>query len=432
MINYYFIGNGFDLASKLQTGFGDYIKEQEQLYNNIITKILEVFRKGFDMKSFIDYSRYNSLTTSAQPFIAFLNSFKELLDNSDITIWDIIFIYFMKFKEEIAPILRVEQEINNYELINWEDVEKIIEHIVTGLEDRDKIIIKKKSIVSAYSTYPISEHLEFQEYSDNKRDLLIHILYTYCEHRIGESNDMVLKSKLADFLLIELNKFEDKFNKIIVAYMKKLNENIAYKNNYLTNFMNIRNEDDDRLGDNYIINFNYTTFCANQNNVFSIDKIRYLEFNVHGVYDKNIIIGIDQKEIESEKKQFIFTKTSRKLYSENLLNKLDFCNKSYIGSLIFFGHSLAKADYSYFQTFFDIYDLYSGEIKLVFIYTIYDNSKKKNIEEKYVNAITNLIMNYGKTMDNKDHGKNLLHKLILEGRLIIKKIDYDKFINVLE
>ena len=28
------------------------------------------------------------------------------------------------------------------------------------------------------------------------------------------------------------------------------------------------------------------------------------------------------------------------------------------------------------------------------------------------------------SLDNKDHGKNLVHKLLLEGRLIIKKIDF--------
>lgn len=30
---------------------------------------------------------------------------------------------------------------------------------------------------------------------------------------------------------------------------------------------------------------------------------------------------------------------------------------------------------------------------------------------------TQLLTTYGETLDNKDHGKNLMHKLLLEGRL---------------
>lgn len=36
--------------------------------------------------------------------------------------------------------------------------------------------------------------------------------------------------------------------------------------------------------------------------------------------------------------------------------------------------------------------------------------------------VTKLINRYGDTLDNKDHGKNLLHKLILENRLSIKRV----------
>lgn len=36
-----------------------------------------------------------------------------------------------------------------------------------------------------------------------------------------------------------------------------------------------------------------------------------------------------------------------------------------------------------------------------------------------------LLISYGKTFDNKDHGKYLVRKLLLEGRLIIKRIDVE-------
>ncbi|EFW89333.1 hypothetical protein [Streptococcus equinus] len=35
----------------------------------------------------------------------------------------------------------------------------------------------------------------------------------------------------------------------------------------------------------------------------------------------------------------------------------------------FYGHSLARADYSYFQYIFDMYDLYNSDVKLIFYYS---------------------------------------------------------------
>lgn len=43
--------------------------------------------------------------------------------------------------------------------------------------------------------------------------------------------------------------------------------------------------------------------------------------------------------------------------------------------------------------------------------------------------VTKLISSYGKTLDNKDYGKNLLHKLLLEGRLTLKEIKLDHIEN---
>ena len=35
--------------------------------------------------------------------------------------------------------------------------------------------------------------------------------------------------------------------------------------------------------------------------------------------------------------------------------------------------------------------------------------------------VNRLIATYGATLDDEDHGRNLLHKLLLEGRLTIKQ-----------
>lgn len=89
--------------------------------------------------------------------------------------------------------------------------------------------------------------------------------------------------------------------------------------------------------------------------------------------------------------------------------------------LIFYGHSLSEADYSYFQSLFDLYDIYNQAF-LIFKYSVYDKEKAYEIKKVVFHSITKLIKKYGDTMTNKDHGKNLLHKILLEGRLKIEEI----------
>lgn len=80
----------------------------------------------------------------------------------------------------------------------------------------------------------------------------------------------------------------------------------------------------------------------------------------------------------------------------------------------FYGHSLNEADYSYFQSIFDYYNLYeNNNISLIFYYS-------KGYEQ--TDKIYRLINTYGKTLSNKDQGKNLTHKLLLENRLKIVEI----------
>ena len=62
---------------------------------------------------------------------------------------------------------------------------------------------------------------------------------------------------------------------------------------------------------------------------------------------------------------------------------------------------------------------------MLVIYYPYDSTdgaeaKNEGWRNKLANSINDLLVNYGATMDNKDHGKNLMHKLLLEGRLIIR------------
>ena len=179
-----------------------------------------------------------------------------------------------------------------------------------------------------------------------------------------------------------------------------------------------------------VLSFNYTNpFRFIMSTSSADDNIESVS-NVHGTYEKDdIIFGVDATE-ELLSDTFIFSKTYRKML-QGVPNRALPMN---IKEIKFYGHSLGKADYSYFQSIFDFYNLYGdsqyGEsqsgvnpVTLQFYFTIYNELKEIEIERSAAKNVYELISAYGKTLDNKDKGKNLLHKLLLEGRIQIKFLE---------
>lgn len=143
--------------------------------------------------------------------------------------------------------------------------------------------------------------------------------------------------------------------------------------------------------------------------------------NIHGsIREENTILGIDGHEVDDDLLEF--TKTYRLLSHSQVKERIDFSQE--FDCIKFFGHSLGEADYSYFQSIFDGLDLYKSNTKLFFYFHIYDLSKKAEIIAQNYHAVSKLLKHYGETFkSNPDHGKNLMHKLILEGRLTVKELN---------
>lgn len=143
--------------------------------------------------------------------------------------------------------------------------------------------------------------------------------------------------------------------------------------------------------------------------------------NIHGsLENKNVILGIDGHDTPDDLLEF--TKTYRLLSRTEEKEAINFSEE--LDCIKFMGHSLSEADYSYFQAVFDGINLYSSKIKLYFYYYVYDKSDKERIEQENYKSVAGLLKHYGKSFTtNPDHGKNLMHKLILERRLIIKELD---------
>ena len=85
---------------------------------------------------------------------------------------------------------------------------------------------------------------------------------------------------------------------------------------------------------------------------------------------------------------------------------------------------MSDADYSYFQAIFDAVHLYSSDVSLVFFYRCFDEKDPLIHRSEMMNKVINLLTAYGVTLENRDHGNNLIHKLLLEGRLKVQEINF--------
>ena len=254
-------------------------------------------------------------------------------------------------------------------------------------------------------------------------------LYKFVSTRLGKED--VSQAELTSYLLSSLKKYE----RIFARYLEEqVEENEDYREKAAVYFSAIRDacieESQQKNYESSILNFNYTTPFKSEDPKLGIVAAR----NIHGSLGRtDIIFGIDGKDVAEDDPALPFTKTYRLMSLEPYDNgtvKLCDSDTSYIKV---FGHSLSRADYSYFQSIFDTVNLYGGETKLVFLYKNYPNKPDDSVDEQAIreelySRISHLLIEYGSTLDNKDHDKNLMHKLLLEQRLLIKRIDVKSYL----
>lgn len=380
--NLLIIGNGFDLKCDLKSSYTNFFDSYNSKKNNLINN----FYKD------VDQLKTNSITNVTRPQDLYVYSYyidnlrkksSELISDPSICFWNIVF------------------GNQNTKYKDWNNIEKKIENIVCNSINSDMTIEK---IMYYYNQLKTENRVTYPhiKLDINKQGSYVLALYL-----------LIIETEIEDiylYLLDELNIFEKQFCSYLDHEVKS---NATYQSNikYLL-------EDINKSKSN-VINFNYTKI-ENSPNI-------NLESNVHGSLDKgSIIFGIDLSNLSPEKGNFYFTKTYRKMHAfENVsidnFKKQSVLDRS-IESISFYGHSLNESDYSYFQSIFDFYEIYNSKISLIFYYSIYDSNQKKEIKKGYTNAVINLLNTYGKTMANEFHGKNFLHKLLLENRVILKKV----------
>ena len=177
-----------------------------------------------------------------------------------------------------------------------------------------------------------------------------------------------------------------------------------------------------------VLTFNYTNPFEGRAGASAPDAV----VNIHGCLGSEIIFGIDGQGRLDNPYALPFTKTYRiAVAGTQVADGLFYVGQPVVSAGVtemikFYGHSLGPADYSYFQSIFDGVDLYGGCTKLVFYYRPWmvdgELVPEGRVRTGMVTKVATLLDTYGKTLDNKDHGKNLMHKLMLEGRLEVKRV----------
>lgn len=376
------VGNGFDLNLKLKSSYSDFFD-----YLIESNTFLEKFKEG----SCPEASDFNFDKTSCWPYIFIFNRYE---DNSWKDIEQNLYNFFMKNKQ------------NNYLDINV---------LKKNADD-----IKNPSHYSYFDIY-------------NKDHVSRFVLRNL--KNINGSSSLIRKNEIEEVLFKELNVLEQTFHN----YMKEQVKTIDYKKISLELLMKIITMKNEKEINDFehvdILNFNYTSITKDNENLESINegKIFFTERNIHGTLSNerencNIIFGIDSEGLNVDSSGYRYSKTYRVINNNitSYLNSFKSIRNDY-NYIYFYGHSLGKQDYSYFQSIFDTVNLYSGKTILRFLYTPYQKDKiKQKIDISF--DVAKLIETYGKSFEQeKIKGKNLLHRLILENRLEIVEFDPDLY-----
>nr|WP_245329641.1 AbiH family protein [Enterococcus alcedinis] len=381
--NLVIVGNGLDLSCGLESTYTHFFDAR---ISKSIEKQLEHFKRygngrNFNHRSII-FKGDRAFREYEIPFSEY-NEIKE----GNLTFWDFLFYYVY----------------GNTSEKEWHNIEQNILNIITKLD-----------LTKKYSDLGRSKEVGFAVIGGDhkKRNIESALkLSSVMAYYVLPADRYCEKKNMDEFLLSELFLFEKDFADFL---KNKLSQNKKYQRRIGTQLKKIVGKDIAESENFSVLSFNYTI----------PNRFKNIITNVHGRLDRdNIIFGIDQNDIKATSSVFKYTKTFRKLVQSKSKDDLIYIdNKNELKNIYFYGHSLSKLDYSYFQSIFDYYEIYQSEVSLVFCCSVYGERTSSEILSEHANLVGALLEQYGLTMNNQNHGKNLMHKLLLEGRLTIKEI----------
>lgn len=355
------IGNGFDLACNLKSDFGSFFKPRFDLIRTI-ESIGMPDGRSMGLK----------------------------LREAGLTVWDIVLL--------------------DHSGDNWCDVEAAIAKWVRPHESQRYIDLLDSIFTLKFKGERWQNRLSPELAEGRVRRYLVEGMFGL--------EDSYSRDTLNRLFLDELHRLEAAFD----AYLtKQVEETSRYPKDAHQLLYEIIKQDmpskkDFRI-ELSILSFNYTGPKEMQFDN-SDGVIPYV--NIHGRLSEGIIFGVDGKGMMTNANVVPFTKTYR-LMAKGGPQRYEVLSGD-VDLIKFFGHSLASADYSYFQAIFDAVNLYDGDTRLVFYYRPYAGKSDLEVRTEMMDCVTNLLSTYGETLDNANHGNNLIHRLLLEGRLSVEPI----------
>lgn len=410
------MGNGFDLWCRLNSRYSDFARKRKEMYSQFYTELNNYLMEGFNINR-----SSNKLKLHFIP--GRINAVIQKIDHN-LNLWEIYFT------------------LKNFDSKNellWKNIEKDIVEFFKVTTFRNMSVknlyndLCRETEITDESNrlIPNGEFLRYSLY------LLVYALMLNSDNfdvlgynLSGKIFDLSLKNRDEDgfgrYMLNELHRFESSF---CVFLREQVNTNEIYdlKVERLLSIITrstkfVENTQMQNTPKIYYLSFNYTLPKAKQ--------LNKLGANVHGFIgdigetsEARIIIGIDQEQTsESNKYELLFTKTYRKLFHKENVASQPLPPKADARRIIFFGHSLGDADYSYFRSIFDYYDIESSAIEVVFYYSVFDVAKREEISQNQFRDVYNLLKDYS-SKTNKNSGKNLVHRMLLEHRLKIIEVE---------
>ena len=354
------IGNGFDSACQLKSDFVSFFTPR-------LEKLQSIERIGIS----------NGKSVGSQ------------LREAGLTVWDII--------------------LSDRSGDNWCDIEAAIAKWIRPCKPPHFIDLLDSIFALEFNDRAWQRSLLPQESTEN------HVRNYLIEGKFG-LEDGYSRDKFNKLLLDELHRLEEAFDTYLTKQVEETPRYPEDARQLLHDLIKrgVPSEEDYRI-ERSVLSFNYT---GPKEMGCDFDGIPYV--NIHGRLGEGIIFGVDGKGMMTNANVAPFTKTYRLMakggpqHYEVLPGEVDLIK--------FFGHSLAAADYSYFQAMFDAVNLYDGDTCLVFYYRPYAGKSELEVRTDMMNRVTGLLSTYGETLDNVDHGNNLIHRLLLEGRLSVDLI----------
>lgn len=430
------IGNGFDLSCGLASSFKDFFEPRMRVVDSLVSEegscdyeaikargltawdLILRSRKDMEARAF-NVNWCDVETAIANVFG--INLPEDGIDDEGVMISD----YAVSFGS-LQDYLYLADEVNTLNASDYiENRVDEIERLRDGIDDGDQGVLSELGI---------------EDSGDSDASEVYSALFREGSHLLGHRPNpwterverylaceypQVLKDpegQLSSILMTELERMEHCFN----CYLK---DEVACKDGYsdcsdnlmqklIKHTLVVDGMPDDAVT---VLNFNYTSPYRWLKQQFGDAAL----VNIHGMLDDESIFGIDGSGNLEDRDILPFTKTCRVLKSARGVPSGSIAFPSQRGgdglktsSIVFFGHSLSRADYSYFESIFSTVDLYNGHSSLVFLYSNY----VKGVRESEVAKVLALLDYYGSSLGIAGRSNNLAHKLMLEGRLVVREI----------